>query len=149
MNVKLHFHLHLQDNIFEVVAKASERRLHSLAASRRSSSFRIVCTRCAFQFWCDYVCSVCVTHYNCSTILCDESFPIFNAFAVHCFQYNLLQYEFSLFAGEKPLNYQESNYACSSISISRILDSSDLSWRQEMGLWSPAYNTFRIIDNIR
>ena len=53
------------------------------------------------------------------------------------------------FPGEKPRNYQESNFACNSISISRILDTSDLSWRQEMGLWSPAYNTFRIIDNIR
>ena len=53
------------------------------------------------------------------------------------------------FLGEKPRNYQESNFACNSISISRILDTSDLSWRQEMGLWSPAYNTFRIIDNIR
>eukprot|EP00093_Oithona_nana_P013227 13227.XXX_613201_594038_1 [CDS] Oithona nana genome sequencing. len=48
-----------------------------------------------------------------------------------------------------PRNYQESSYPCSSISISRILDTSDLSWRQELGLWSPAYNTFRIIDNIR
>ena len=56
---------------------------------------------------------------------------------------------FIFFLGEKPRNYQESNFACNSISISRILDTSDLSWRQEMGLWSPAYNTFRIIDNIR
>ena len=58
---------------------------------------------------------------------------------------------FFVTAEAKPRNYQESStqYPCSSISISRILDTSDLSWRRELGLWSPAYNTFRIIGNIR
>ena len=62
---------------------------------------------------------------------------------------NANNYFFLFSADAKPRNYQESNYPCSSISISRILDTSDLSWRRELGLWSPAYNTFRIIGNIR